>query len=120
MNHLNSKTMEAFTLLEKNTACLVKSEYLDKGMMVSAVIDWNPVFSLWKNSDYIPAATTEMIGTTVEISKPIPTSKTNQDEYELDYDDDYEVVAKAPIIKSFKIKAKIKSVSRFQPKVFID
>lgn len=112
--------MEAFTLLEKNTASLIQSENLDKGKFVSAVIDWNPVFNVWKNTNYVTVVPTKMIGTTVEISKPASSSQTNLEEFEADYNDNYDVVAKVPLKESFKIKVKIKSVSRFQPKVFLD
>lgn len=40
-----------------------------------------------------------------------------EDDYEIGYfTDDYDIVAKAPITKSFKVKVKIRSISRLQPK----
>lgn len=45
---------------------------------------------------------------------------TEEDDYEIGYfNDDYDIVAKVPFKESFKIKVKIRSISRLQPKVFI-
>lgn len=51
------------------------------------------------------------------IVKVNPKTKTEEDDYEIGYfTDDYDIVAKAPITKSFKVKVKIRSISRLQPK----
>lgn len=63
----------------------------------------------------------EMAGTAFFTENPVSNVKTREDECEIgDLDNDYDLFAKAPIKKAFKVKVKIKSVSRFQPKVFID
>ena len=35
-------------------------------------------------------------------------------------EDNYDIIAKVPITKQFKIKVKIKSIKRFTPKVSLD
>ena len=62
-----------------------------------------------------------MIGITILTSKPVTQPETEEDEYETGYyNDDYDIVANVPFKESFKIKVKIRSISRLQPKVFID
>jgi hypothetical protein len=116
--------METLYIEEKNTASFVKPEWTDEGFQVSAVFNTIPLkYLLWEfeAQQGSPFNKKEMIGTTVFTNNPVTQPETEEDEYETGYyNDDYDIVAKAPITKSFKVKVKIRSISRLQPKVFID
>jgi hypothetical protein len=114
--------METLCLTDINTSSIVEPPFSDKVPVVSAVISFPPNLALLKTVKLFTCLhelRTEMIGTIVKVNKPVSLSQTTEEEYETD-NDDYEIIAKAPIIKSFKVKVKIKSVKRFQSKVFID
>jgi len=116
--------METLYIEEKNTASFLEPDWQDKGFQVSAVFNTFPLkYLFW---EFIPQKGSlfdkkEMIGTTVFTNNPVTPPETKEDEYEIGYyNDDYDIVAKAPVTKSFKVKVKIRSISRLQPKVFID
>lgn len=116
--------METLFIKEKNTASSVKPERFDEGLRISAVFNIIPVkFFLWelKVQQSSLFNKKEMIGTTVFTSNPVTQHEKEEDEYETGYyNNDYDIVAKAPITKSFKVKVKIKSISKLQSKVFLD
>lgn len=116
--------METLYIDEKNTTSFVKPLWPDEGFQVSAVFNTIPLkylfweFEVQKGS---PFNKKEMIGTTIFTSIPVTQPETDEDEYETGYyNDDYDIVANVPFKESFKIKVKIRSISRLQPKVFID
>lgn len=116
--------METLFLEEKPTTSLLHAIKFDDGFQVSSIFHKLPLaYFAWnyvqeKDSPFLK---NEMIGTTVSTLRQKAKTKTEEDDYEIGYyNDDYDIVAKAPITKSFKIKVKIRSISRHQPKVFID
>lgn len=118
------KNMETLFIEEKNTASLVIPELPDEGFQVSSIFNTIPLnYFLWEFEvqQGSPFIKKEMIGTTIFTSKPVTQPETEEDEYEMGYyNDDYDIVANVPFKESFKIKVKIRSISRLQPKVFID
>ncbi|MDZ7775683.1 MAG: hypothetical protein U5L09_08865 [Bacteroidales bacterium] len=59
-------------------------------------------------------------GTTILVKDPIKASN-REDDYEVGYfNDDYDIVANVPFKESFKMKVKIKSVSRMEPNISLD
>jgi hypothetical protein len=62
-----------------------------------------------------------MIGTTIFTNDPISPLETDEDDFEIGYfNDNYDIVAKVPFKETFKVKVKIRSITRLQPKLFID
>jgi hypothetical protein len=116
--------METLFIEEKNTASSVKPEWFDEGLQVSAIFNTIPLkYFLWEFEvqQGSPFNKKEMIGTTVFTSNPVTHYEKEEDEYETGYyNDDYDIVAKVPFKETFKVKVKIRSISRLQPKVFID
>lgn len=116
--------MEALLIEEKNTTSLMQPVKAYDGFQVSSIFHKPPLaYFAWhyvqKNDS--PFFKNEMIGTTVSTLRQETKTKTEEDDYEIGYfNDDYDIVAKVPFKESFKIKVKIKSISRLQPKVFID
>jgi hypothetical protein len=118
------KNMETLFIEKKNTASFVIPECSDEGFQVSAVFNTIPLnyflweFEIQQGSPFIKK---EMIGTTIFTNNPIALPETEEDNFETGYyNDDYDIVAKSPVTKSFKVKVKIRSISRLQPKVFLD
>ncbi len=116
--------MEAHFIEEKNTASLVQPKRFDIEFQVSAVFNTTPVsYFLW-SFDAIkgsPFFKKEIIGTTVFTIKPEINTEFEGEDFEIGYyNDDYDIVAKAPVKKTFNVKVKIKSVTKHQPKTFID
>lgn len=116
--------METLYLKEKNLAGSLNSEWVTKGFGVSTVFNTNPSIFLFREFEELKGSSflkNEMIGTTIFTDNPASQPEKEDDEFETGYyNDDYDIVAKAPITKSFKIKVKIRSISRLHPKVFID
>lgn len=116
--------METLFMEERNTASFVKPEWPDEEFQVSAVFNTIPLkYFLWdfEIQQGSPFNKKEMIGTTIFTNNPIAPPETEEDDFEIGYfNDDYDIVAKVPVTKSFKVKVKIRSISRLQPKVFID
>ncbi|MDY0077681.1 MAG: hypothetical protein RBR87_10435 [Bacteroidales bacterium] len=116
--------MEALLIEEKNTTSLLQPVKADDGFQVSSI--FHKPSSVYFAGEYeqkkgVPFFINETIGTTVTTLRQEAKTKTEEDDYEIGYfTDDYDIVAKAPITKSFKVKVKIRSISRLQPKVFID
>ena len=115
--------METLFIEEKNTASQIQNQWPDQEVQISVVFYRPPLklmrdFKVLQDSPFIKK---EMIGTTIFTNNPIAPPETEEDDFEIGYfNDDYDIVAKAPITKSFKVKVKIRSISRLQPKVFID
>jgi hypothetical protein len=109
---------------EKNTASQIQTQWPDQEVQISSVFYHPPLKYLMWNLKVLqdsPFIKKEMIGTTIFTNNPIAPPETEDDDFEIGYfNDDYDIVAKAPITKSFKVKVKIRSISRLQPKVFID
>jgi len=116
--------METLYIEEKNTASFVKPEWTDERFQVSAVFNTIPLKYLFWEFEAQQGSLfnkKEMIGTTIFTSNPVTQPETEEGEYETGYyNDDYDIVANVPFKESFKIKVKIRSITRLQPKVFID
>jgi len=116
--------METLFLEEKNTTSLLRSKNFDDGFQVSSIFHKFPskVF-VWKyvQKKDSPFLQNELIGTTISTLRQETRTKTAEDNYEIGYyNDDYDIVAAAPIKQSFKVKVKIKSITKLQSKAFID
>jgi len=116
--------METLYIEEKNTASFVKPEWPDEGFQVSAVFNTIPLkYFLWdfEVQQGSPFNKNEMIGTTIFTSNLVTQPETEEDEYETGYyNDDYDIIANVPFKESFKIKVKIKSISRMEPDISLD
>jgi hypothetical protein len=116
--------METLYIEEKNTASFLEPEWPDKGFQVSTVFNTIPLkYLFWEFKPQKGSLFNkkEMIGTTIFTNNPVTPPETKEDEYEIGYyNDDYDIVANVPFKETFKIKVKIKSITRLQPKVFID
>lgn len=116
--------MEALLVEEKNTTSLLQPVKADDGFQVSSIFHKSSLVHFpgeYEQKKGSPFMNNEMIGTTVSILSQETKIKTEEDDYEIGYfNDDYDIVAKVPFKESFKIKVKIRSISRLQPKVFID
>lgn len=116
--------METALKQENDIHSILSSNQTDDGFQVSTVFKpdiWTNIFREFKTQPGTPFIKNEMIGTTIFTSVPATSPKPDDDDYETGYyNDDYDMVAKAPVTQSFKVKVKIKSVSRFEPKVFLD
>jgi len=116
--------METLFFEEKNTTSLLQTIKFDDGFQVSSIFHQLPLeYFLWKYEQKkgSPFLKNEMIGTTVSTLRQETKTKTEEEDYEIGYyNDDYDIVAKAPIKQSFKVKVKIKSITKLQPKAFID
>lgn len=116
--------MEALLIEEKNTTSLLQPVKADDGFQVSSI--FHKPSSVYFPGEYeqkkdSPFSKNEIIGTTVSTLRQETMTKTEEEDYEIGYyTDDYDIVAKVPFKESFKIKVKIRSISRLQPKVFID
>lgn len=109
---------------EKNTASLLKTKPAGEEYMGSSIFSslWGdfllPELGKPQGLEFIKK---EMAGTTIFTNNPLVHPVTKEDEYEIGYfNDDYDIVADVPFKESFKIKVKIRSITRLQPKVFID
>jgi hypothetical protein len=93
-------------------------------LQVSAVFNTIPLkYFFWEFEvqQGSPFNKKEMIGTTISTNNPVTQPETEEDDYETGYyNDDYDIVAKVPFKETFKVKVKIRSITRLQPKVFID
>ena len=116
--------METLLIEEKSTMSRVQRKKFDDGLQVSTVFYEFPLNYLLLNyawSKDSPFLRKETIGTTVSTLRQETKTKTEEEDYEIGYyNDDYDIVAKAPIKQSFKVKVKIKSITKLQPKAFID
>ena len=116
--------METFFIEEKNTASQIQIHWPGEEAQVSSVFYNTPLnylvwdFEVLQDSPFIKK---EMIGTTISTNNPVTQPETEEDDYETRYyNNDYDIVAKVPFKESFKVKVKIRSITRLQPKVFID
>lgn len=116
--------METLFIEEKNTASQIQIHWPGKETQVSSVFYHTPLqylmwdFEVLQDSPFIKK---EMIGTTILTNNPVTQPETEEEDYETGYyNDDYDIVAKVPFKESFKVKVKIRSITRLQPKVFID
>jgi hypothetical protein len=116
--------MEALLIEEKKTTSLLQPVKADDGFQVSSIFHKPYLeYFLWEYEQKkgSPFMKNEMIGTTVSTLRQETKIKIEEEDYEIGYfTDDYDIVAKVPFKESFKIKVKIRSISRLQPKVFID
>ncbi|MDD3744469.1 MAG: hypothetical protein PHX54_12660 [Lentimicrobiaceae bacterium] len=116
--------MEALYIEEKNTAGKIQNQWPDQEIQISAVFYLPPLkYSMW-DLDVLqesPFFKKEMIGTTIFTNDPISPLETDEDDFEIGYfNDNYDIVAKVPFKETFKVKVKIRSITRLQPKLFID
>lgn len=116
--------METLFKVEKNTASQIQIHWPGEEAQVSSVFYNTPLnylvwdFEVLQDSPFIKK---EMIGTTISTNNPVTQPETEEDDYETGYyNNDYDIVAKVPFKESFKVKVKIRSITRLQPKVFID
>jgi hypothetical protein len=116
--------METLFMEEKNTASQIQTQWPDQEVQISSVFYNTHLKYLMRDLKVLqdsPFIKKEMIGTTIYTNNPIAPPETEEDDFEIGYfNDDYDFVAKVPVTKSFKVKVKIRSISRLQPKVFID
>lgn len=116
--------METLFIEEKNTASQIQNQWPDQEVQISAVFYHPPLKYLMWDFDVLqdsPFFKKEMIGTTIFTNNPIAPPETEEDDFEIGYfNDDYDIVAKVPFKETFKVKVKIRSITRLQPKVFID
>lgn len=116
--------METLFLEEKNTTSLLPTIMIDDGFQVSSIFHKSsPRVVVWESVQIkdSPFLKNELIGTTISTLRQETRTKTEEDNYEIGYyNDDYDIVAAAPIKQSFKVKVKIKSITKLQPKAFID
>jgi|LSQX01.3.fsa_nt_gb hypothetical protein len=109
---------------EKNTASLLKTKATGEEYKGSSIFSslWGDFLLLeFGKPQVLEFIKKGMAGTTIFTNNPVVQPVTKDDEYQIGYfNDDYDLVAKAPITKSFKVKVKINSITRLQPKVFID
>jgi len=116
--------METLFLEEKNTTSLLPTIMFDDGFQVSSIFHKSSLrVVVWESVQIkdSPFLKNEMIGTTVSTLKQETRAKTKEDDSEIGYyNDDYDIVATAPIKQSFKVKVKIKSITRIRPKAIID
>ncbi|GET29324.1 hypothetical protein [Prolixibacter sp. SD074] len=116
--------METLFIEEKNTASQIQTQWPEQEVQISSVFYHTPLKYLMWDLDVLqdsPFIKKEVIGTTIYTNNPIALPETEDDDSEIGYfNDDYDIVAKVPFKETFKVKVKIKSISRLQPKVFID
>lgn len=115
--------MEVLNIEEKDTASLIKTEGFGSYTEGTSIFaeQMRPK-ELWSFQDLnILNSLKHFQGTTIAVPGGAIETEKPEDDYEVGYyNDDYDIVAKAPITKSFKVKVKIRSISRLQPKVFLD
>jgi hypothetical protein len=116
--------METLYLEEKNTASQVKTKNFDVEFKVSTVFNTVPLnyFLLSLNSTKdSPFFKKEMIGTTIStLNSGVNTEIEKEDFMVGFYNDNYDIFSKIRIKKSFKVKAKIRSIVKLRPKAFFD
>ncbi len=115
--------METLSISAEDTSSRVKPEGFESYTEGTSIfIEQMQPKEFWNFQDLVTFKHNEDIqGTTISV-KSKETEKNNpEDDYEVGYfNDDYDIVAKVPFKESFKIKVKIRSISKLQPKVFID
>lgn len=114
--------METVNIEERDTSSLIKTGNCERNIEGSSIFtDQIPENFLWNFQESINFLSMKNLrGTTISVLTE-ESKNTPEGDYELSYfNDNYDIVAKAPINKSFKINVKIRSISRLQPKVFID
>ncbi|WP_010424104.1 hypothetical protein [Anaerophaga thermohalophila] len=116
--------MKTLFMEEKNTASLIQNQWPVQEFQISSVFYHTPLkYLMWdlKALQDSPFIKKEMIGTTIFTNNLIALSETEEDDSEIGYfNDDYDIVARVPFKETFKVKVKIRSITRLQPKVFID
>lgn len=113
------------TVLDENTAASrLKPDRLDTGFYGSAVFGRLPKGFLFFSYDACQQATFIIKGlmdTTFYTENFRLKVEKEEDAHEPEYyTDDYDLVANVPFKESFKVKVKIKSISRLKPKVFVE
>ena len=116
--------METLYIEETNTASQMKPKSVKEGLLASTVFSSLPEQFLFWDLEFhhdLHIMREEMSGTTIFTIDPTAQPENEDDDYETGYfNDEYDIVAKTPISKSFKVKVKVRNTSKFQPKVFID
>ncbi len=116
--------METQYIEEKNTTSLIKPKSFDEGIQVSTVFNSFPVnYLIWsfKTKNVSLFFNEEMIGTTVYTTNTEINIERAIVDYEIGYyNDNYDIEAKVPFKKSFKTQVRIRSITSFHPKAFID
>lgn len=113
--------MEILDLEEKDTSSFVQSKSTEQTAQVSTVFRKHPdtTFALSfedliKVSDILNLSGTNIV-----------TSEEKQSEFDEDcklgyYTDNYDISVAVPVKKSYKVKLRIRSVTRAKPQVFLD
>ncbi|MDD2244701.1 MAG: hypothetical protein VB079_00725 [Petrimonas sp.] len=97
---------------KQKTTSLAQLEFNKEQSHVSSVIQNKPIeFIHDDNLSFKFVNPIFMVGTTVLLIPNLTMQKIEIDEYD--------IFVKAPIKKSFKIKAKVKSITKLKPKFFI-
>jgi len=116
--------METLLQKENSTKSILDLQHTEEGFQVSTVFKsdtWINLFREFRFNAGSPFIKNEMIGTTIFTSVPVASPERDDDDYETGYyNDDYDIVANVPFKESFKIKVKIRSITRPEPTVFID
>lgn len=103
---------------------LINLKENDDPLCVSTAFYTNPLknFALqFKEQKWMPFLKTEMIGTTIITNNPLSQPQTEAIIPDIGYfNDDYDMQAKTHFTKSFKVKVKIRSTDKLQPKVFLN
>ncbi len=115
--------MEALTV-ERNSAGPVQPQTAGNAFKGSSVFGSQRegfLFPVFGGARYLLFIKKEMAGTTIFTENPDVQPETKDDEYAMEYcNDDYDIVANVPFKESYKIKVKIRSITRLQPNAFID
>lgn len=109
---------------DKFPADLINPKRLETGFRPSSAVHPNSgkfLFLEYEAPKLSPFHTIEMVGTIISTVTPTTSFESKEDAYEVGYyNDDYDLVAKAPVTKSFKVKGKVKNLTKHHPQPFID
>ncbi len=114
--------MEVLDLEEKDTSSFVQSKNTEQTAQVSTIFSKHPdrMFSLGfedliKFSDIL-----NLCWTSIKTSEEESLCELDEDNTLGYYTDNYDIAVTVPVKKSYKVKVKIRSVTRAKPQVFLD